>query len=123
MIRRPPRSTQSRSSAASDVYKRQCVQSAARKVSLLSFWSPQAPSGSHEVDLLYILSYEEGGVMRASRRGRLWGLFGALAVVSAVALVAAGCGSSSSSSTASPSPSASSASITVAGIDITADPS
>lgn len=73
--------------------------------------------------MLYILSYEEGGVMRASRRGRLWGLFGALAVVSAVALVAAGCGSSSSSSTASPSPSASSASVTVAGVTITADPS
>src|SRR5450756_296412 len=35
MIRRPPRSTQSRSSAASDVYKRQVVSSAER--------SPQAP--------------------------------------------------------------------------------
>src|SRR5450756_3014466 len=30
MIRRPPRSTQSRSSAASDVYKRQCLARGAR---------------------------------------------------------------------------------------------
>src|SRR5665213_1819299 len=35
MIRRPPRSTQSRSSAASDVYKRQLLQ--------------RAPSNSHEI--------------------------------------------------------------------------
>eukprot|EP00657_Telonema_sp_P-1_P007840 TRINITY_DN28115_c0_g1_i2.p1 TRINITY_DN28115_c0_g1~~TRINITY_DN28115_c0_g1_i2.p1 ORF type:complete len:102 (+),score=52.29 TRINITY_DN28115_c0_g1_i2:100-405(+) len=36
MIRRPPRSTQSRSSAASDVYKRQNMATAANKVPELS---------------------------------------------------------------------------------------
>eukprot|EP01017_Pseudomicrothorax_dubius_P006884 TRINITY_DN12049_c0_g1_i3.p1 TRINITY_DN12049_c0_g1~~TRINITY_DN12049_c0_g1_i3.p1 ORF type:complete len:134 (-),score=15.97 TRINITY_DN12049_c0_g1_i3:132-533(-) len=36
MIRRPPRSTQSRSSAASDVYKRQFIGSALRKLASIS---------------------------------------------------------------------------------------
>ena len=36
MIRRPPRSTQSRSSAASDVYKRQAFDKAIQKISLMT---------------------------------------------------------------------------------------
>ncbi len=63
--------------------------------------------------------------MRVSRRGRLWGVLGALAAVLAVTLVAAGCGSSTSSSTASSTPSASASSaatVTVAGVAIKADP-
>src|SRR5450756_3073158 len=42
MIRRPPRSTQSRSSAASDVYKRQ--RSPGRS------WAPARPTGSQRCD-------------------------------------------------------------------------
>jgi polar amino acid transport system substrate-binding protein len=64
--------------------------------------------------------------MKTSRRGRLWVLLGTLALVSVVALVAAGCGSSSPSSTASSTPpigsASSAATVTVAGVAIKADP-
>src|SRR5450756_3222636 len=46
MIRRPPRSTQSRSSAASDVYKRQHMQNVELKANTLEFYyGSQAPGG------------------------------------------------------------------------------
>ena len=44
MIRRPPRSTQSRSSAASDVYKRQRIPVAGSRIPLLMAWAAKISS-------------------------------------------------------------------------------
>src|SRR5450756_40510 len=54
MIRRPPRSTQSRSSAASDVYKRQVTQSR-------SYWIYRPDNLSRTNSVPMILYMEAGG--------------------------------------------------------------
>ena len=59
MIRRPPRSTQSRSSAASDVYKRQLVQQA-------RFAQPRVGQDGDELGLALVRDLLESGLEAVS---------------------------------------------------------
>ena len=80
MIRRPPRSTQSRSSAASDVYKRQIQASGVLKVLISLFASPVIGflAGILIANLIYLLSW------RASPRVN--GLFKRLQIITSLGL-------------------------------------
>src|SRR5450756_2998496 len=67
MIRRPPRSTQSRSSAASDVYKRQVVETARGLENLKRQWGVHAAgvimSSRDLIDIIPIMRREQDGAI------------------------------------------------------------
>src|SRR5450756_497138 len=97
MIRRPPRSTQSRSSAASDVYKRQDLMRARQRLSKLLLrrgivWEERAWTQAHELWLVrqrfserpLQIAYEEALAAMLSVRDRRDALDAAIAVEAAM---------------------------------------